>query len=85
MWHSKSIEDISKTLNTNIKTGLSNSCASKLLNENGKNELTEGSKRSLIKLIFDQINNIFPRRAWRKYNNIHCYYLKRNYRDHPRK
>ena len=58
MWHSKSIEDISKTLNTNIKTGLSNSCASKLLNENGKNELTEGSKRSLIKLIFDQINNI---------------------------
>lgn len=58
MWHSKSIEDISKTLNTNIKTGLSNSYASKLLDENGKNELNEGSKKSLIKLIFDQINNI---------------------------
>lgn len=58
MWHSKSIEDISKTLNTNIKTGLSNSYASKLLDENGKNELNEGSNKSLIKLIFDQINNI---------------------------
>jgi len=59
MWHSKSIEDISKTLNTNIKTGLSNSCASKLLNENGKNELTEGTKRSLIKLIFYQIKIVY--------------------------
>ncbi|BAK80864.1 calcium-translocating P-type ATPase, PMCA-type [Candidatus Arthromitus sp. SFB-rat-Yit] len=58
MWHSKSIEYISKTLKTNTKTGLSTSYASKLLQKNGTNELNKEIKKSLLKLIFDQINNI---------------------------
>ncbi len=44
MWHSKSIEDISKTLNTNIKQAYLTPVPLNFLNENGKNELTEGSK-----------------------------------------
>lgn len=58
MWHSKSIEYISKTLKTNTKTGLSTPYASKLLQKNGTNELNKKIKKSLLKLIFDQINNI---------------------------
>lgn len=58
MWHTKSIDDVSKDLNTNISKGLTSEESSKLLQKNGKNILSQSSKRSFLKLLFDQINNI---------------------------
>ncbi len=58
MWHDKSIEDILKELNTNKESGLKEGDIPDLIEKYGKNMLSKSSKNTLLKLIFDQINNI---------------------------
>lgn len=58
MWHTKKIDDVIKELNSNASTGLSTSQASELISKNGKNSLNKTSKKSILKMIFEQLNNI---------------------------
>ena len=58
MWHTKKIDDAIKELNSNASTGLSTSQASELISKNGKNSLNKTSKKSILKMIFEQLNNI---------------------------
>lgn len=58
MWHTKKIDDAIKELNSNASTGLSTSQASELISKNGKNSLNKTSKKSILKMIFKQLNNI---------------------------
>ena len=58
MWHTKKIDDAIKELNSNASTGLSTSQASELISKNGKNSLNKTAKKSILKMIFEQLNNI---------------------------
>ena len=58
MWHTKKIDDVIKELNSNASTGLSTSQASELISKNGKNSLNKTAKKSILKMIFEQLNNI---------------------------
>lgn len=58
MWHTKKIDDVIKELNSNTSTGLSTSQASELISKNGKNSLNKTAKKSILKMIFEQLNNI---------------------------
>ena len=58
MWHTKKIDDAIKELNSNDSTGLPTSQASELISKNGKNSLNKTSKKSILKMIFEQLNNI---------------------------
>ena len=58
MWHTKKIDDVIKELNSNASTGLSTFQASELISKNGKNSLNKTSKKSILKMIFEQLNNI---------------------------
>lgn len=58
MWHTKSVDAIAKELNTDVSRGLTQDHVSQLLQKNGKNMLSQSKKKSFLKLLFDQINNI---------------------------
>lgn len=58
MWHTKPIDEILKNLNSDISKGLSNSHAYELLIKNGKNSINKSQKKSIFKMIFEQLNNV---------------------------
>ena len=58
MWHTKTSEDVIKELSSHSEKGLSSSDVSSLLNKYGKNSINKSSEKSILKMIFEQINNI---------------------------
>ena len=57
IWHSADINDIIKTLETDINNGLSNGIAEEKLNEYGKNSVASIEKPSFIKHLVNQFKN----------------------------
>lgn len=58
MWYSKNIESVLETLKVNSKSGLSTEEAATRLAEVGLNQLTPKKKKSIVKLFFDQLNDV---------------------------
>lgn len=58
MWFNKSSEEISQELNTNLLEGLSIEEAQSRLEKYGHNKLKSTAKKSLLRLFFEQINDI---------------------------
>ncbi len=54
-YYQLSNEDVAKSLETNLKTGLTQERANNNLKKHGKNKLIEPKKRSLILKFFDQL------------------------------
>ena len=56
-WFNKDVEEVSKTLNTDLEKGLSEEEAKKRQKENGYNELQEKKKKSLFVKFFEQFKD----------------------------
>ncbi len=57
MWHTMSVFDTLKKLNTNISSGLSSKEALKRQKEYGLNKLDEGKKKNIIIKFFEQFKD----------------------------
>ena len=57
IYHQMDENDVAKSLQTNIKTGLSNKMADERRKKVGLNELSEGEKQSVILLFFSQFKD----------------------------
>lgn len=57
-WYSKTVQEITEELNTNIETGLSSQEAENRLKQYGPNKFQEGEKTSIWKMLWEQINSI---------------------------
>ncbi len=58
MWFEKSLDEIIKEFNTDIVNGLSSEEALARKNKYGPNKLAEKKKKSILKLLFEQINDV---------------------------
>ncbi len=56
-WYSKPSQDILAELQTDVEKGLSSAEAQKRLEKYGPNQFEEGEKSSLLKMLWDQIND----------------------------
>ena len=56
-WYNKSADECINELGSNRSTGLSSSKASELLEKNGRNELKQKNKKSLLSKIIDQFKD----------------------------
>ncbi|MBW7474178.1 calcium-translocating P-type ATPase, SERCA-type [Paenibacillus oenotherae] len=57
MWHQMGTDDLAQTLSASLETGLSQSEATERLQQNGRNELSEGEKTSPIALFLGQFKD----------------------------
>ena len=57
MWFNEEAKEIEKKLSTNILNGLTKEEAEKRLIENGPNKLKGKKKKSVLMLLFEQIND----------------------------
>lgn len=57
MWHSMSVDEVLKKLDTGILSGLSNSEADVRLRQYGRNELKEKPRPTFLKMVIDQLDN----------------------------
>ena len=58
MWFNKSVDDISKELDSNLTSGLSTVEAKKRLEKYGENKLKSSTQKSILQLFFSQINDV---------------------------
>ncbi|OAA83433.1 Calcium-transporting ATPase 1 [Clostridium ljungdahlii] len=58
MWYKKSIEEITRELGTDVINGLTSEEASVRIKKYGENKLIEKKKKSILKLLFEQINDV---------------------------
>lgn len=56
--YSKTIKEIVEDFDTNLEKGLSSEEAKKRLDKNGKNELREANKKTILQIFFEQINDV---------------------------
>lgn len=57
-WYSKTIQEITEELSTNIESGLTSQEAENRLKQYGPNKFQEGEKTSIWKMLWEQINSI---------------------------
>ena len=58
MWFNKSVDDISKKLDSNLTSGLSTAEAKKRLEKYGENKLKSSTQKNILQLFFSQINDV---------------------------
>jgi Ca2+-transporting ATPase len=58
MWYKKSIEEITRELGTDVINGLTSEEASVRIKKYGENKLIEKKKKSILKLLLEQINDV---------------------------
>lgn len=58
MWFNKSVDDISKELDSNLTSGLSTAEAKARLEKYGENKLKSSTQKSILQLFFSQINDV---------------------------
>ena len=56
-WYNKSVDECINELGSDIKNGLSSEKAKELLEKNGRNELKQKNKKSLLSKIIDQFKD----------------------------
>jgi len=58
MWYKKTEQEVIEELNTDRKSGLNDSEVNRRIKKYGKNEFKEEKKKGLLKMIFEQINDV---------------------------
>ncbi|WBW98726.1 cation-translocating P-type ATPase [Oceanirhabdus sp. W0125-5] len=58
MWFNKDITEVTKELNSDIVNGLSTDEVKKRLEEHGYNKLKEKKKKSILRMFFEQVNDV---------------------------